>query len=162
MRRIVLAVAGVVLLVGAALFYIVKARHAVTMAEPAEPVTLTPGQLLFRNTETGQVAAVSLTDPGGARRASGVKCDRFGAARQTPVCLIAQPGVLPPVTDVVVLDANLAERHRETLPGVPSRARVSPDGKFVAWTLFVTGDSYAATGFSTRAGLYEVETGRLV
>jgi len=66
------------------------------------------------------------------------------------------------VTDVLVLDDHFAVRHTETLPGTPSRARVSPDGKRVAWTLFVTGDSYAATGFSTRAGLYEVDTGRLV
>ena len=66
------------------------------------------------------------------------------------------------MTEMIVLDANLSERHRETLPGTPSRARVSPDGRIVNWTLFVTGDSYAATGFSTRSGLYEVETGRLV
>jgi hypothetical protein len=84
-------------------------------------------------------------------------CDRFAVAQQTAVCLAAQPGMLPPVTDVLVLDAKLTVRHQETLPGTPSRARVSPDGKFVHWTLFVTGDSYAATGFSTRAKTYLVE-----
>ncbi|TCO53120.1 PD40 domain-containing protein [Actinocrispum wychmicini] len=168
MRRVFVALAGSLVLIGAALFYIVKERQDVTMAAPAaERLALTSGQLLFRDTDSGQVAAVSLTDPGGARRVSGVRCDRFAVARQTvaqqtAVCLIAQPGVLPPVTDILILDGNLAVRHRETLPGVPSRARVSPDGKLVAWTLFVTGDSYAATGFSTRAGLFEVDTGRLV
>lgn len=161
MRRVVFALTGVVLLMAAALFYTVKERRDVTVAA-AEPVVLAPGQLLFRDTSTGRVAAVSVTDPAGARQVSGVRCDRFAVARQTAVCLIAQPGVLPPVTDVLVLDGNLAVRHRETLPGVPGLARVSPDGKFVAWTTFVTGDSYTATGFSTRAGLYEVETGRLV
>jgi hypothetical protein len=89
-------------------------------------------------------------------------CDRFAAARSTAICLRLKPGSLPPLTDMIVLDANLHERHRETLPGTPSRARVSPDGRIVNWTLFVTGDSYAATGFSTRTGLYEVDTGRLV
>jgi Tol biopolymer transport system component len=73
-----------------------------------------------------------------------------------------RPGTLPPVTDVLVLDDHLAVRHEEAVPGTPSRARVSPDGKRVDWTVFVTGDSYAATGFSTRAGVYEIDTGRLV
>ena len=163
MRKLVLALAGTVLLIGAAVAYTVQMRPGSTAAEPAaERITLAPGQVLFRSTDTGRITAVPLADPGGARRSSGLKCDRFAVARQTAVCLAARPGVLPPVTEVLVLDADLAVRHRESLPGTPSRARVSPDGKLVQWTLFVTGDSYAATGFSTRAGLYEVATGRLV
>ncbi|KAA2261491.1 hypothetical protein F0L68_17090 [Solihabitans fulvus] len=163
MRKIVLALAGSILLIGAAVIFTVTARQGSSSAEPpVEQLTLAPGQLLFRSNDTGRVTAVPLADPGGARRSSGMKCDRFAVARQTAVCLAARPGVLPPVTDIMVLDANLAVRHQEALPGTPSRARVSPDGKLVQWTLFVTGDSYAATGFSTRAGLYEVETERLV
>jgi len=161
MRRLVLALLGSVLLIGAAVTYTVQAR--VARDEPAiEQLTLAPGQLLFRDTTTDRVTSVPLADPSGPRRSSGLECDRFAAAGRTAVCLTARPGVLPPVTDLRVLDADLAVRHQESLPGTPSRARVSPDGKVVAWTLFVTGDSYAATGFSTRAGLYEVETGRLV
>jgi hypothetical protein len=133
-----------------------------TLWDTEGPVTLAKGQLLFRTTDTGRVAAVPLADPGAARQVADLKCDRFAVAKQTAVCLAVRPDVLPPITDVLVLDANLAVRHRETLPGTPSRARVSPDGTKVAWTLFVTGDSYAATGFSTRAGVYEVGTGHLV
>ena len=158
MKKLVLALAGTALLVGAAVTYTVTARQGVAEEPPAEHLTLAPGQLLFRDTGTGRVTALSA----GVRRISGLKCDRFAAARQTAVCLAARPGVLPPVTDMLVLDANLNVRHQEALPGTPSRARVSPDGKLVYWTLFVTGDSYSATGFSTRAGLYEVETGQLV
>ena len=161
MKRLVLALLGSVLLIGAAVTFTVRAR--VAKDEPAaQQLTLAPGQLLFRDTTTGRVTSVSLTDPGGPRRSSDLRCDRFATARRTAVCLTARPDVLPAVTDVLVLDENLVVRHRESLPGTPSRARVSPDGEVVAWTLFVTGDSYAATGFSTRAGLYEVETGRLV
>ncbi|MCS7479411.1 hypothetical protein ACFFQW_25140 [Umezawaea endophytica] len=163
MRRLLFALLGSVLLIGAAVAFTVQARQSVAQDGPAaEQLTLEPGQLLFRDTGTGRVSSVSPTDPGGARRSSALVCDRFAAARRTAVCLAARPGALPAVTDVLVLDSTLAVRHREALPGTPSRARVSPDGKVVAWTLFVTGDSYAATGFSTRAGLYEVETGRLV
>ncbi|MEV4144203.1 hypothetical protein AB0J40_11070 [Amycolatopsis sp. NPDC049691] len=158
MKKIVLALAGTALLVAAAAAYTVSARHDSADATPAAQLTLNPGQLLFRDTATGRVGVLDQ----GKRQLSGVKCDRFAAAKQTAVCLAVQPGTLPAVTDVLVLDDHLAVRHTETLPGTPSRARVSPDGKRVYWTLFVTGDSYAQTGFSTRAGLYEVDTGRLV
>ena len=42
-------------------------------------------------------------------------------------------------------------RHKVALAGVPSRARVSGDGRYGATTSFVSGDSYAKPGaFSTR------------
>ncbi|MGW4523190.1 TolB family protein [Amycolatopsis sp. NPDC004378] len=158
MKKLVLALTGTALLVAAAVTYTVSARHDTADAEPAAQLTLGPGQLFFRDTATGRVGVENQ----GKRRLSGLKCDRFAVAKQTAVCLAVQPGTLPAVTDVLVLDDHLDVRHTETLPGTPSRARVSPDGKRVYWTLFVTGDSYAQTGFSTRAGLYEVDTGRLV
>ncbi|MEU8634330.1 hypothetical protein AB0C38_19290 [Amycolatopsis sp. NPDC048633] len=158
MKKLVLALLGTALLIAAAVGYTVSARHDTADAEPAAPLALSPGQLLFRDTATGRVGTIDQ----GKRQLSGLKCDRFAAAKQTAVCLAVKPGTLPAVTDVLVLDDHLAVRHNETLPGTPSRARVSPDGKRVDWTLFVTGDSYAQTGFSTRAGLYEVDTGRLV
>jgi hypothetical protein len=161
-KKLVLALTGSALLVAAAVTYTVGARHGPADAEPAAQLTLAPGQLLFRSVSTGRVGAVPLADPGAKPRLSALKCDRFAVAKQTAVCLAVQPGTLPAVTDVLVLDDHLGVRHTETLPGTPSRARVSPDGKHVSWTLFVTGDSYAQTGFSTRAGLYEVDSGRLV
>ncbi len=162
MKKLVLALAGTALLIAAAVTYTVSARHDTAAAEPAAAVTLAPGQLLFRDTATGRVGAVPLGETTAKPRLSGLKCDRFAVAKQTAVCLAVRPGTLPAITDVLVLDDRLAVRHTETVPGTPSRARVSPDGKRVDWTLFVTGDSYAQTGFSTRAGLYEVDTGRLV
>ncbi|MGW4057451.1 hypothetical protein ACWEGE_04190 [Amycolatopsis sp. NPDC004747] len=162
MKKLVLALAGTALLVAAAVTYTVGARHDTADAEPAATLSLAPGQLLFRDTATGRVGAVPLRETTAKPQLSALKCDRFAVAGQTAVCLAVRPGTLPAITDVLVLDDHLAVRHTETLPGTPSRARVSPDGKRVYWTLFVTGDSYAQTGFSTRAGLYETGTGRLV
>jgi dipeptidyl aminopeptidase/acylaminoacyl peptidase len=73
-----------------------------------------------------------------------------------------KPGSLPPLTEMLVLGPDLKIKHQETLPGTPSRARVSPDGNIVSWTVFVTGDSYSATGFSTRTGLYDLGSGQLL
>ena len=54
-------------------------------------------------------------------------------------------------------------RHRLAVEGVPSRARVSPDGRYGSVTLFVTGHSYAAAGqFSTNTVLIDMATGREV
>jgi hypothetical protein len=161
-KKLVFALVGTALLIAAAVTYTVSARPDPAEAGPSAQLTLAPGRLLFRQVSTGRIAAVPLADPGVKPQVSDLKCDRFAVARQTAVCLAVRPGTLPPVTDVLVLDDHLAVRHQEAVPGTPSRARVSPDGKRVDWTVFVTGDSYAATGFSTRAGVYEVDAGRLV
>ena len=174
-RRPLLAALGVLALLAGAVTYVVHARNGGAAETPSEnavpvvtgqPMRLDGHTLFFRNLapgpDTGKLAAVPAADPDTARRVGDLHCDRFAADHGTAICLRLKPGSLPPVTDLLVLDANLRELHHDTLPGTPSRARVSPDGRFVNWTLFVTGDSYAATGFSTRTGLYEVRTGRLV
>ncbi|WP_328997639.1 hypothetical protein OHA18_24625 [Kribbella sp. NBC_00709] len=170
-RRLLLTAVAVLALLGGAITYVIQARSggATANAVPVltgQPMTLDAKTLFFRNLadgpDSGKLAAVPVGDPGAARRVGELHCDRFAAAGSTAICLRLRPGSLPPLTEMIVLDTNLRELHRETLPGTPSRARVSPDGRIVNWTLFVTGDSYAATGFSTRTGLYEVDTGRLV
>src|SRR6185503_8531147 len=48
-----------------------------------------------------------------------------------------------------------------TLPGIPSRARISPDGRLGSVTAFVTGHSYADPGtFSTRTTILDMAHGR--
>lgn len=170
MKKILASALGMTLLIGAAVLYVVQARGG-GPAVNARPVVagrmaLAPGNLYFRNLaegpDQGKLAAVSADDPDGTRQVGELTCDRFATARSTSICLRSKVGSLPPVTEMLVLGPDLAVKHEETLPGTPSRARVSPDGKIVSWTLFVSGDSYAASGFSTRSGLYEVDSGRLV
>jgi hypothetical protein len=51
-------------------------------------------------------------------------------------------------------------RHKVGLEGVPSRARVSADGRYGATTTFVSGDSYAKPGeFSTRTLIIDMRRG---
>ncbi|TQJ87668.1 TolB-like translocation protein [Streptomyces sp. SLBN-31] len=141
-------------------------------AQPGGPqvtsgtVTLTtPGRMVFRNLAWGphrdELTTVPATGPSGPRTASGVKCLRFYAASGTGVCLQAVHGAVSDTYRAVVLDAHLKERARYDVPGIPSRARVSPTGHFAAWTAFVGGDSYAGTNFSTRAAILDVRTGKL-
>ncbi|MFF4951470.1 TolB-like translocation protein [Streptomyces chattanoogensis] len=116
-------------------------------------------QLLVRNLAWGphrdEIAAVPADRPNGPRTVSGVKCLRFHAAAGTGICLQAAHRALQDTYRAVVLDAHLRERHRFPAAGIPTRARVSPSGRLVAWTVFVSGDSYAGTGFSTRTAIVD-------
>lgn len=171
-RRVLGVVASVVVLIAAAVGYGLSSRdrgHGVNAVAvvSGQPVSVqAKGQLLFRNTadgpDFGRIATVPADRPGEPRRVAGLGCDRFATAAGTALCLSARPGVLPPMTDVIVLDKDLDEIRRFELPGTPSRGRVSPDGRRVYWTMFVTGDSYAATGFSTRAGIFDLTSGQLL
>ncbi|WP_410603271.1 hypothetical protein [Amycolatopsis sp. lyj-90] len=170
--RILGVVAAVAVLITAAVGYGLYSRdrgpgvNAVAVVS-GQPVSVqAKGQLLFRNTaegpDFGHLATVPADSPGEPRKVAGLSCDRFAASAGTALCLAAQPGVLPPMTDVIVLDKDLNEIRRVELPGTPSRGRVSPGGKLAYWTLFVNGDSYAETGFSTRAGILDLTSGQLL
>ncbi|MCX5265572.1 TolB-like translocation protein [Streptomyces sp. NBC_00199] len=131
----------------------------------AGPVSLRPTaerRLLVRNLAWGphrdEIATVPADDPQGPRTVSGVKCLRFHAAAGTGICLQAVHGPLEDTYRAVVLDAQLRERHRFPAAGIPTRARVSPSGHLVAWTVFVSGDSYAGTDFSTRTAIVDTRT----
>ncbi|MEU6514113.1 TolB-like translocation protein [Streptomyces sp. NPDC046978] len=130
-------------------------------------VTLTdPGRLVFRNMAWGphrdELTSVPATAPDGPRTASGVKCLRFYSDSGTGVCLQAVHGLVSDTYRALILDARLHTTAHYDVPGIPSRARVSPSGRFAAWTAFVGGDSYAGTNFSTRTAIVDTATGRLI
>ncbi|WP_406127460.1 TolB family protein [Streptomyces sp. NBC_00989] len=130
-------------------------------------ITLTaPGTMVFRNMAWGphrdELTTVPAATPAGPRTASGLKCLRFYASSGTGVCLQAVHGTVTDTYRALILDANLKETARYDVPGIPSRARVSPTGHFAAWTAFVGGDSYAGTNFSTRAAIVDTRTGKLI
>ncbi|MEV4340457.1 TolB-like translocation protein [Streptomyces sp. NPDC049590] len=124
------------------------------------------GRLVFRNMAWGphrdELTSVPANGPGGPRTAAGLKCLRFYAAAGTGVCLQAVHGPVSDTYRALVLDAALHIRNRYDVPGIPSRARVSPTGHFAAWTAFVGGDSYAGTDFSTRTAVVDTRSGELI
>jgi len=46
--------------------------------------------------------------------------------------------------------------------GIPSRARISPDGRYAAFTVFLTGHSYSDAQLSTATLLVNVEQGSTI
>lgn len=175
--RVLILLAGVLVLAcvaGVAVWHAADRAHRkdqVQAGGPAVrsgPVSLAaagPRRIVFRSMAWGphrdELATVPAADPDGPRTASGVKCLRFYAAGGTGICLQAVRGALTDGYRAVVLDARLRTTRTVALPGIPTRARVSPSGRMVAWTVFVGGDSYAGTAFSTRTAILDTRTGNL-
>jgi hypothetical protein len=108
--------------------------------------------VLFRNTAAGQgygmAATVSSADPAGARTMGGAFCDRVYSAGSKVICLSTNRGLVTSF-EASVYGADWQRLESWALRGIPSRTRLSGDGALVATTVFVTGHSYAGTGFST-------------
>jgi hypothetical protein len=129
-------------------------RQAVVVYRIADPTR--PG-------DGGQVAIAAL-GPGSQRRSlTPLSCDRvYYSAAGAGICLARGHGFAAGER-VEVFGPDLRIRHQFSLAGIPSRARVSPDGRYGAVTLFVAGHSYAPTGsFSTATPIIDLARGRKI
>jgi hypothetical protein len=112
-----------------------------------------------RATLEGDLYRVGPSGGGTPEHEQGPACLRFYQAGGRALCLtVARSGV---EFKAIVLDRALRTRHTITLTGLPSRARVSPNGRLGAMTTFVSGDSYASPGtFSTRTTIVDLVHGK--
>jgi hypothetical protein len=124
------------------------------------------GRLLVRAVDpvderlNGQVERIRLeAERGGATRLAGLECARVHMAGGRGLCLaLAASGV---DYRVRLFDGRHRVVEDSPLDGLPSRARVSPGGRYGAFTSFVSGHSYAADGgFSTQTLLVDMRDGR--
>jgi hypothetical protein len=92
---------------------------------------------------------VEYVGPGSsARRPIGRRCDRVDVSGDgTLVCLEGVPSIVARTRVTVVRPG--ARVRSWTVPGVPSRTRLSPDGSRVATTVFVEGHTYTSARFAT-------------
>jgi hypothetical protein len=137
------------------------AAGAVEAGAPTPSALLTQPHILMRDMAAGQAGYAGLVDsakPDGERAVTDLPCSRIYMAGGNGICLSDRGDILNPYK-VVFFGADFKERASSPLPGVPSRARVSADGKYGASTVFVTGDSYAPGSFSTRTSLWDMATG---
>jgi hypothetical protein len=165
--RVLVLIATCVVVIGAAVAYIVTSRlhqdaqrAGVSPAAQTSLADVTGGpHIVFRSTNKrsnyGQVAVVSLADPAGPRAITAATCDRVYATRERYLCLSSSAGVVETYA-AHVLDSSFT--NEQTLPfvGIPSRARMSRDGTLVATTSFTAGDSYTSTTFSTQTVITRV------
>jgi hypothetical protein len=69
--------------------------------------------------------------------------------------------LIPPYV-MFVFDDRFRAGTKRPLTGVPNRARISPDGRRAAITVFESGHSYAEGGFSTRTTIVDTATGNTI
>lgn len=96
------------------------------------------------------------------RRSKDLACERVYYAAGHGICMgVASSGVDYTAS---VFDKNLQPEHSIRLTGLPSRARVSADGRYGAMTVFVSGDAYleSSVAFSTRTYLLDMKSGETI
>ncbi|MGW1994555.1 hypothetical protein [Embleya sp. NPDC001921] len=166
MRRALALLLGLLVLAGVGVGYSTFAagREEEATVERRPLDLAAGGQLVFVDTDRGggrRTVAATGIDPAGntgpSRIDSGLRCERFAVGAGTGVCLQTRGGPLPG-TDALIVDGSMNVRRRIELAGTPSRARVSASGRMVSWTVFVTGESYNKTGFSTWTGILDTRT----
>ena len=107
------------------------------------------------------LAMAPLGTPDGGRYHAGFSCQRVYFVSGEGLCLTL--GHDASASKAFIFDANFKVLHTLTPIGLPSRARISPDGRYGSMTFFVTGDSYAAGDqFSTRTSIIDMHSGQII
>jgi len=162
-RRAIVAVCAAAILVAVAAYAATEyLGYRARQAAPSEVDTIAAepgadvgagdgGTIVFRNTAQGagygQVASVPLGEPAGVRTLAPAACDRIDSTGSARLCLSIDRGVVTTFT-ATLYDGQWRAQQSWPLPGVPSRTRFSGDGALVAFSAFITGESYATVGFS--------------
>ncbi len=174
-RLIAFAVVVVLCVLGGTAYVLASARSSegtTSDARVAEvesagkvPAAVRGRQVLVRAVDSedpgldGRVSVVRLGE--GAPRGTGLNCQRVYMGGGRGLCL-ALAGTGLDYT-AVIFDRNFKPVESLGLDGLPSRARVSPDGRLGSVTSFVTGHSYADSGeFSTSTRLLDLRRGRWI
>jgi hypothetical protein len=145
-----------------------ESEHAVAAARPKAESILGSGEpfAVFRAVDRKQpatygrlsIAALQDGKPGPIVPA-GPSCARVAFAAGKGICL----DTLGTGMAVDLLDSNLHQTSSFDLAGIPSRARISPDGRWGGVTAFVVGHAYAAPGqFSTATTIIDLKSGKPV
>lgn len=131
------------------------ARKALPDAQAAKRPTVVLRSLQHR----GQVLIAPVAKPAD-ETLTGLHCDRvYFSAAGRGLCLVRGGGFASGYK-AEVFGRDLRVQHALQVTGIPSRARVSPDGRYGSVTLFVTGHAYADPGtFSTQTTLIDMGTG---
>jgi hypothetical protein len=169
-RNVKILVALVVLCVIAGGAYVAVAalgpNQTTTDARPKAGAVLARSNLMVRAVEPSNPrlnGRVFIVDHGKVKQLPGdLSCERVYYAAGRGICM----GIAPSGVDYTaqIFNSKMEPLHEIALTGLPSRARVSSDGRYGAMTVFVTGDSYLSspTAFSTRTTILDMASGKQV
>jgi len=170
-RKQVLAAITALCVGGGIVYLVLAALNPNQVTTDARPVAsggtkLLGSQLMVRAVDrddpqlNGRVFVVKGGKP---QRLAGreLACERVYFAAGRGLCLAtAETGI---DYEATIFDSSLSTLHQLPLAGVPSRARVSPDGRYGAMTVFVNGHAYlGAGGFSTATTIVDMHSGKQI
>jgi hypothetical protein len=165
----ILAVLVALCVVGGGVYVAVAALSPNETSTDADPVAVTGADVpvMVRAVDpkdTRLNGRVFVVDDGKVTARSGkdLTCERVYYAAGHGLCLgVASSGVEYTAT---TFNSKLRPEHTFTLTGLPSRARVSEDGRYGAMTVFVAGDAYrgSSAAFSTRTYIVDMADAKTV
>ena len=120
------------------------------------------GRIFFRHVAVdamyGRLAHTQLGSSSPIEFVDSIACEVVHFAQGRGICLAADRGVFT-TYEAMILDVESAQPLAKLpLAGIPSRTRVSPDGRRGAFTVFVTGHGYDSVDFSTQTLLLDLQT----
>jgi len=141
-------------------------NETTTDARPQAGAVLDRSDVMVRAVEPSSPqlnGRVFVVDHGEVKQLPGdLSCERVYYAAGRGICM----GVAPSGVDYTaqVFDSKMQVLNTIPLSGLPSRARISGDGRYGAMTVFVSGDSYleSSTAFSTRTYVVDMASGKAI
>ncbi len=137
-------------------------------AAPKKPHAnaLAPKQVFFRyngvDGHYGKVAYVDPRKPDAPVFVDTLSCEVVYVAGGSGLCLIAKRGIITTYSAKLFDATTFETRSQFAINGVPSRGRVSRDGRIAAFTVFVAGHGYTSLDFSTQTLLVDTTTGTTI
>jgi hypothetical protein len=113
---------------------------------------------------TGTTGTTGTTDTTGTSitltpTRSSLQCERVYFAGGQGICVARYyPNPLTALVSVTLFGPDLQPRFVLQTIGIPSRARISRDGRFAVYTNFVTGHSYLDPNLSTQTEIIDLRT----
>ena len=130
---------------------------------PNDLETLQAGpHLIFLNEAEPHLGKVKLAglDPSFSPSSqTALPCGRVHYAAGNGICLMADPSAPDTRIQVTLFGPDFQPRHQFATDGILSRARVSQDGKYAAFTVFISGHSYQDANMSTATVLLDAASG---
>jgi hypothetical protein len=109
----------------------------------------------------GRVYRIELTPGATPKRLGDLTCERVHVNPMGEgICLAVSPNAYD--YRAVIFDRRYRRRSRFSIDGVPDRARASIDGRYAAFTTFLSGHTYTAgvRQFSTRTTMVNMASGK--
>jgi hypothetical protein len=117
---------------------------------------------LSRRTDSfDQVGLAPIGNPEERLVVASPACERSYFGSRSGLCLVINRDTISPKAYAVFVDHALRTTRQLPLDGLPIRARVSPDNRWAAATVFTTGESYSGD-FTTRTSLFNLADGSVI